>query len=138
MACTLIYIHDLCVIVTNIATWNFLFAADLSVKFSDFTESSILSFGTDMQVTDDAGYLIYTDIGQLGTVMYEVVTGKLCKFDLYKNQLAGLATAVWLWREDLPSIQDIWLSSIIEMCWTKGAFQNTCKLLAVLDLVALE
>jgi hypothetical protein len=42
MAHTLIHIHDLCVIVVDIATRNFLLAADLSVKFSDFTESSIL------------------------------------------------------------------------------------------------
>ena len=95
MACTLIHIHNLCVIVTDIATWNFLFAADLSIKFSDFTESSILPLSTNMQAINNTGYSIYTNIGQLSTVMYEVITGKLCKFDLYKNQLARLATAAW-------------------------------------------
>ena len=65
MAHTLIHIHDLCVIVADIATRNFLLAADLSVKFSDFTESSILPLGTNMQNADDAGYSIYTDIGNL-------------------------------------------------------------------------
>jgi len=63
MAYTLIYIYNLCVIVADIATQNFLLATDLSVKFLDFTESSILPFSTNMQATDNAGYLIYTDIG---------------------------------------------------------------------------
>lgn len=116
MARTLIHIHDLCVIVADIATRNFLLAANLSVKFLDFTESSILPLGTDMQAADDAGYSIYTDIGQLGAVMYEVVTGEPYHFDLYKGQLAGPAIAAWPRREDLPSTQDIWLDSIIETC----------------------
>lgn len=138
MAHTLIHIHDLCVIVADIATRNFLLAADLSVKFSDFTESSILPLGTNMQNADDAGYSIYTDIGQLGAVMYEVITGKSCEFDLFKNQPAGPATAAWPRREDLPSTQNIWLGSIIETCWTKGAFQNARELFEALDSIALE
>lgn len=89
MAHTLIHIHDVCVVVADIATRNFLLAADLSVKFSDFTESSILPLGTNVQNADDAGYSIYTDIGQLGAVMYEVITGKPCEFDLFKNQPAA-------------------------------------------------
>lgn len=48
MARTLIYIYNLCVIVADIATQNFFLAADLSVKFLDFTKSSILPLGTDM------------------------------------------------------------------------------------------
>lgn len=138
MAHTLIHIHDLCVIVADIATRNFLLAADLSVKFSDFTESSILPLGTNMQNTDDAGYSIYTDIGQLGAVMYGVITGKPCDFDLFKNQPAGPATAAWPQREDLPSTQNIWLGSIIETCWTRGAFQNARELSEALDSIALE
>ncbi len=137
MAHTLIYIHDRCVIVADIATRNFLLAADLSVKISDFNESFILPLGTNMQNADEAGCSIYTDIGQLGAVMYEVITGKTCDFNLFKNQPAGPATAAWPQREDLPSTQNIWLGSTVETCWTRGAFQNARELSETLDSIAL-
>jgi hypothetical protein len=63
MAHTLIYIYDLCVIVADIATRNFLLAADLSIKFLDFTKSLILPLSTDIQAANNASYLIYTNIG---------------------------------------------------------------------------
>ncbi|KAF7505122.1 hypothetical protein GJ744_001262 [Endocarpon pusillum] len=75
-----------------------------------------------MQTVDDSGYFIFTDIGQLGAVMYEVVTGEACEFDLFKNQPAGYAIATWPQREDLPSTQGIWLGYIIERCWTRRSF----------------
>ncbi|KAI9728910.1 MAG: hypothetical protein M1834_007168 [Cirrosporium novae-zelandiae] len=138
MARTLVYIHDLCVIVADIATRNFLLAADLSVKFSDFSESSILSLGTNMETVEDTGYSIYTDIGQLGAVMYEVITRQPCEFDLFKDRPPGPATAAWPRRETLPSTQNIWLGSVIEKCWTKKAFQNAHELLEMLDSIVLE
>ncbi|KAI9842946.1 MAG: hypothetical protein M1837_006683 [Sclerophora amabilis] len=138
MARALVHIHHRRVIVADIATRNFLLDADLSVKFSDFTESTVLPLDTDMQAADDAGYSIYTDIGQMGTVIYGVVTGQRCEFDLFKDQPPGPATAAWPQRKDLPSTQNIWLGSIIEKCWTKGAYQNARDLLAALDLVVLE
>lgn len=133
MARGLIHIHDRCVIVADIASRNFLLDADLSVKYSDFTESTILPLGTDMEAADDSGFSIYTDIGDLGAVMYEVVTGNPCKFDLFKGQPSGPARAAWPQREDLPITTDIWLGSVIEKCWTKGDLQNARDLLAALD-----
>ncbi|KXL49035.1 hypothetical protein M433DRAFT_477584 [Acidomyces richmondensis BFW] len=138
MACTLAYIHDRRVIVADIATRNFLLAADLSVKFSDFSESTILPLHTNMQTADDSGYSIYTDIGQLGSVMFEVITGTPCKFDLYKDKPFEPVTASWPQRGDLPETEGIWLGSIIETCWTKGAFQDARELKEALDLVSLE
>lgn len=137
MARTLVYVHDRRVIVADVATRNFLLDSHLSVKMSDFTESSILPLTVDMQNVDDSGYSVFTDIGQLGAVMYEVVTGKACEFDLFKNQPAGPATATWPQREDLPSTDNIWLGCIIEICWKKGALRSTDELLAALDSVAL-
>ena len=92
-----------------------------------------------MQRVDDFGYSIYTDIGTLGAVMYEVILGKPCKFDLYKDQSYGQpATATWPQREDLPSTRDIWLGSILERCWTKSGFQNANKLSKALDSITLK
>lgn len=36
----------------------------------------------DLDGDDDDGYSILTDLGQFGTVMFEIVTGQCCKFDL--------------------------------------------------------
>lgn len=133
MAHSLAAIHDLRVIVADICARNFLLAKDMSVVFSDFTESSLLERTCDMQKTDDNGYSIYTDIGQLGAVMYEVITGDKCHFDLFRDLPLGPTSAVWPRREHLPSTQFIWLGSIIEKCWTKGAFRSSHELAAALN-----
>lgn len=133
MARTLIHTHDRRVIVADIATRNFLLDSGLSVKFSDFAESTILPLNTNMQTADDGGFSIYTDIGQFGAVLYEIVTGQSCEFDLFKHVPPGPATAVWPRRQDLPSTENVWLSSIIEKCWTKGAYQNARELLTALE-----
>ncbi|EGC44025.1 conserved hypothetical protein [Histoplasma capsulatum var. duboisii H88] len=138
MAHTLVRIHDRCVIVADIATKNFVLSTDLSIKSCDFTESSILPLGSDMERADDHGYSIYTDIGQLGAVIYEVITGQHCEFDLFRDQPSGPACAAWPRREILPSTKNVWLGSIIEKCWAKGAFRNARSLLAALDLVTLD
>lgn len=138
MAHTLAHIHDRRVIVADIATRNFLLSSELSIKFLDFTESSVLPLDADMQTVDDNGYSIFTDIGQFGNVMYEVVTGQMCEFDLFKGQPTGPATAAWPRREDLPNTQNIWLGTIIEKCWTTRMFKDSWELLAALDLVVLE
>jgi hypothetical protein len=41
-----------------------------------------MPLNTDMQAADKNGFSIYSDIGQLGAVVYEVATGELYKFDL--------------------------------------------------------
>ena len=138
MARTLVYIHDQRVIVADIATRNFLLDAHQTIKISDFSEASILPLTADMHTADDSGYSMYTDIGQLGAVIYEVVTGKRCEFDLYKHQPSGPATAVWPRREDLPSTESVWLGSIIETCWTRGAFRSSRELATALDCAALD
>lgn len=60
-----------------------------------------------MQDVDDHGYSIHIDIGDLGTTMYEVITGKICKIDLFKDQPPGPDIAAWLRRKDLPNTENI-------------------------------
>ena len=133
MARTLVHIHDHRVILADMATRNFLLNSEFSIKFSDFTESTILPPGTDMQTADDGGFSIHTDIGQFGAVLYEIITGQPCEFDLFKDVPPGPATAVWPRRQDLPSTENVWLGSIIETCWTKGTYQNARELLMALE-----
>ena len=138
MADTLSRIHDHAVIVADIASRNFLLDSDLSVKFCDFTESSIMPLNINMETVDDNGYSIQTDIGQLGAVIYEVVTGKRCDFDLFKDLPPDATKASWPRRESLPSTHKLWLGPIIEQCWTKGSFQDANRLAETLNSVSLD
>jgi len=137
MTRALIHVHNCRVLAADIATRNFLLSADLDVKLSDFNQSVILPLDTDMEMADDGGYSIYTDIGQLGTVFYTVVTGQACEFDLFKDLPYEPTDAVWPRRKDLPNTENIWIGPIIERCWTKGSFRNTHELLEALNSVTL-
>ncbi len=57
-----------------------------------------------------------TDIGQLGAVMYRIVTGQECKFDMSDEG----EKPSWPQRDKLQSTTDVWLGHIIEKCWTHG------------------
>lgn len=138
MARALAQIHDRRVIVADIASRNFLLDSDLSIKFCDFTESTKMPLDTHMETANDNGYSIRTDIGQLGAVMYEVVTGERCEFDLFKDVPLEVGCAAWPRRETLPSTQGIWLGPVIEKCWTEGAFHNAHDLLKELESVSIE
>lgn len=135
MALALSHIHDCSVIVADIACWNILLDSDLSIKFCDFTESTIMPLDTNMETDDDNRYSIYTDIGQLGKVFYEVITRRDCGFNLHEN---NTSRAILLQRDTLLSTEDIWLGLIIEKCWTPGAYRNASSLVEDLDTVAVD
>ncbi|KAL4893429.1 kinase-like domain-containing protein [Aspergillus ambiguus] len=136
MARTLSYIHDQRVLVTDIASRNFLLDSDLSIKFCDFSEASLLPLDSKMETADDNGYTIQIDIGLLGKVMYEIVTGDKCEVDLYKDNAPTDGRAYWPDKKSLPSTQGIWLGEIIEGCWV-GKFRSAHSLLLALNSVDL-
>ncbi|KAL2007737.1 hypothetical protein VTN00DRAFT_7719 [Thermoascus crustaceus] len=116
---------------------NFILDSDLSIKFCDFTESSIMPLHVNMETADDNGYPIQTDIGQLGAVMYEIVTGERCEFGLFKDLSPEVGRATWPRREALPSTRNIWLGRVIEKCWTEGAFHDAHSLSEALESLSL-
>ncbi|PKY09321.1 hypothetical protein P168DRAFT_315332 [Aspergillus campestris IBT 28561] len=138
MARALARIHDRRVLVVDIASRNFLLDSDLLISFCDFTEFTILPLDTCMETADDGGYSVQTDIGQLGAVMYEVIVGDKCKFDIWKSAPPDATRGVWPPREDLPRTNDIWLGSIIEKCWTRGSFISAYDLCNELEAVELD
>ncbi|CAI7647969.1 unnamed protein product [Penicillium bialowiezense] len=77
MARTLEYIHDRRVLVADIASRNFLLDSDMTIKFCDFSEASLLPLDVDMDTLDDNGYTTRIDLGFLGAVIYEVITFQL-------------------------------------------------------------
>lgn len=137
MARTLCYIHDKCVLVADIATRNFLVDTDLSVKICDFSEASLLPLESNMETVDDNGFTTQIDVGLLGIVMYEVMTGKKCEIDLFKHNSPTDGRAYWPERKSLPSTQGLWLGWIVEGCWD-GEFRSAHSLLRALDSVDLR
>lgn len=131
MARTLEYFHDQRVLVADIASRNFLLDLDLNIKFCDFSEASLLPL-------DDNGYTTRIDIGFLGAVIYEVVTGEKCEIDLFKDNDPTDGRARWPRREFLPSTENVWLGSIIEGCWVDGGFRNVRSLLQALESITLD
>ncbi len=101
---------------------------DVSIKLCDFTESTIIPPGVNMDKADDSGYSVQTDIGQFGAVMYEVVTGNSFNFDLFKGQDDGALFPRFPSEECLPSTDHVWLGSIIGKCWRRGSYQNMDEL----------
>ncbi|GES63736.1 kinase-like protein [Aspergillus terreus] len=134
MARILCYVHDRRVLVADISSQNLLLDCHLSIKMCDFSEASLLPLEADMETVDDNGFTTQIDIGLLGAVMYEVVTGTRCKVDLFKDNSPSDGRAHWPDRETLPSTQEIWLGAIIEGCW-KGEFRTAHSLLQALDSV---
>lgn len=107
---------------------------NLSVKFCDFSEASLLSLDSDMKSVGDNGYTTRIDIGLLGAVMYEIITGDKCEIDLYKDNSPTDGRAYWPRIELLPSTQGVWLSFILEDCWN-GKFSSAQSLLQALEPV---
>ncbi|OOG00129.1 hypothetical protein ASPCADRAFT_28032, partial [Aspergillus carbonarius ITEM 5010] len=134
MARTLGYIHDRRVLVADIATRNYLVDTDLSVKICDFSEASLLPLEANMKTVDDNGYTIQIDVGLLGTVMYEVITGQKCEIDLFQFNSPTDGRAHWPERATLPSTQGLWLGWIVEGCWD-GEIRSAHSLLRALDCV---
>lgn len=65
------------------------------IRFCDFTESIKLPLDTCMEKADFGGYSVRTDIGQLGSVMYEVVVREKCEFDIFKDIPPELSRGRW-------------------------------------------
>jgi serine/threonine protein kinase len=137
MAQSLAYIHNRRVIVADIRLDNLLLDDQLAINFSDFGESTLMPLDWDLDGDDDDGYSILTDIGQFGAVMFEIVTGQNCKFDLMQDWKEVGDSMTWPRRDTLPSTSHIWLGHIIEKCWTQG-FRSANDLAAELEKLVVS
>ncbi|KIW76719.1 hypothetical protein Z517_09163 [Fonsecaea pedrosoi CBS 271.37] len=135
LAHTMAYIHGHRIIIADIRLDNLLLNDTLDVKFCDFGESTLMPLEWDLSGTDELGYSILNDIGQFGAVMYQVITGRECKFDLTRKGSDSWYSGPR--RDDLPSTESVWLGHIIENCWTLG-FQSSEELAAALDRAPLS
>ena len=120
MARTTAYIHEHRIIIADICLDNLLLDDDLSIKFIDFGESTIMPLDWNLDRPGDLGYLLLNDIGQFGAAMFEIVTGQKCRFDLMQDWKEPGDPFTWPRRDSLPSTSGAWLGQIIEQCWTQG------------------
>ena len=127
MASTIKYVHDKHVIIADIATRNFLVADDLSIRLCDFTESTIMSPNVDMDKAEDSGFSVLTDLGQFGAVMYEVLTGWRCRYDLFAGQDESVQHPKLPDAGNLPTTDELLLGLVIRKCWN-GAYRNMNEL----------
>jgi serine/threonine protein kinase len=131
LASTIAYVHSCHVIVGDIASRNVLVDDDISAKLCDFGESHLVPTGEDINQAEVESASVGTDIFEFGSVMYEIITGKRYKYNLYDNEEAEMQWrehgeeegwkpgAEWPQIEDLPDTTQILLSDIIKGCWTK-------------------
>ncbi|OAP55654.1 hypothetical protein AYL99_09806 [Fonsecaea erecta] len=82
LAHTLVYVHERRVIVSDIRLDNFLLDESLAIRFCDFGNAEAMPLDWDLEGSDKYGYSISSDLGQFGAVMYEVITGRKCAYDL--------------------------------------------------------
>lgn len=137
MAHTMAYIHDHRVIIADIRLDNLLLDDTLAVKFCDFSESALMPLDWDIGGTDDLGFSIFTDIGQFGGAMYEIITGLRLDYDLPQDDNKPESLFICPPRDSLPSTQNIWLGHIIDKCWTQ-AFNSAHELAAELDFESIQ
>ncbi|KAK2762067.1 hypothetical protein FQN54_001074 [Arachnomyces sp. PD_36] len=117
MARTLAYIHSRRVIVADIASRNVLLDSNLSIQICDFTKSIIMPLDTCMEIAEEGGYSVQMDIGQLGAVIYEVVVGEKCTFDIFKDVPPDLSHRIWQLWEVLESVE----------AKSEQGFEGTCS-----------
>ncbi|KAL1967208.1 hypothetical protein VTN77DRAFT_3499 [Rasamsonia byssochlamydoides] len=140
LARALVGIHDRHVLVVSFFTRNLLLSADLTIKFSDFGRSIILPPDADMRTAEKYGYSVSMEIGQLGMVLYQVITGGEHRdFGfVFADNHPGPEDPVWPSRAALPETNDLWLGPLIDRCWTQGAFEDARSLLAELESASVD
>ncbi|EXJ92417.1 serine/threonine protein kinase [Capronia epimyces CBS 606.96] len=120
LARTMAFVHTKRVVICDLRLDNIVYDDNMNIRLIDFSESSLMHPEWDLKGYDKYGCSILTDIGQFGAVMFEIVTGQYCSFDIYEQWKEVGDPTTWPRRETLPSTSEVWLGSIIEKCWTKG------------------
>jgi serine/threonine protein kinase len=133
LARTLVHIHHRRVIVCDIRTDNILLDNDFSVKMTDFSESVMMPLDWNMDGVVELGYSVPTDIGAFGAVVFEIVTGAHCTFNLHQDWKEAGDSYKWPPRDSLPATNGVGFGHIIDRCWTEGSFISAEELVVELE-----
>ena len=125
------YIHSQEVFQGDVSARNFLVADDLSIVFSDFSgskigdEESLVRPETRYEKQGEEFIRISraTDVFAIGSLIYEIVTGKPPYDELEVDDVERLFK-----RAEFPSTADVYLGGIIRGCWI-GGFETVKQVL---------
>ncbi|KAL4925530.1 kinase-like domain-containing protein [Aspergillus undulatus] len=132
MALAISQAHKNHVLVGDISSSNFLLEADNTLKMCGFSHAIIIEPGEDMDTVEKFGRSVQTDIGELGAVIYELITGREIKYDLNKGVVENEIRLPFRQNPNLPDTDGIWCGSVIRKCWT-GQFKNMEELVRELN-----
>jgi serine/threonine protein kinase len=86
LAHTVSYTHFRHVIIGDIASRNVLLEKDKRVKHCDFSDSGLIPLDVDIEKAEDNGASTSADIFQFCSLVYEILTGQPCKYDLFASE----------------------------------------------------
>lgn len=106
--------HSHNVLYNDLRLDNLLLDDDLSIKAVDFGNATVMNPNWNGSDPDDLGYSVQSDLAEFAAVLFELVTGRRCSFEL----LLGEAN-LWPDRTMFPPTDGLWLGSVIDRCWSK-------------------
>lgn len=134
-------VHEQRVLVTDIATRNFLLNPDFSLQMCDFTESIIVLNNENMAdfVSEDF-FSVKFDIARFGSMMYEITSGSRYEFYVIPeieadidNDPESKTFKMWPTADRFPDTQHVFLGDIIRRCWLEDGFCSMLDICRSLD-----
>ena len=131
------YAHQRHVILGDIASRNVLLDEDLTARLCDFGSSAIIPFTENLRLAVDSGASIQTDIFQYGSLLFEIVSGRCYKYDLFDNGEVEYDSEKteyeviphWPCEDELPATAHLPFGVIIQKCLKKcyGDMTEACE-----------
>ncbi|GLA13542.1 hypothetical protein AnigIFM62618_010795 [Aspergillus niger] len=133
--------HDRRVLVSDIATRNFLLEEDLSLQMCDFTESIIVANDKGMADFISEDFVsVKSDIARFGSMMYEIISGNQFEFYVIPDIETDLdddpgskTFKTWPTADKLPVTDNLFLGDVIRRCWIRNGFVTMQEVCHALD-----
>ncbi|KAJ5772751.1 hypothetical protein N7457_007647 [Penicillium paradoxum] len=130
-------LHQRRVIHCDILPRNLLLDDAQDIMIMDLGASTAMPLSTVMvDAVDRYNCSMWTDLCQLGLVIYQIVTGRPHGVRIYHSRSNGDSVATFPSRQMLPAVgKDVWAREIIETCWKKRGYgaAGAAGIVATLD-----
>ena len=118
---TVAHLHDLRILIDDLALRNFVIAGDSSLKMIDFGQCALLPFDIDLSTVNVHGLTAKYDIFHLGCIIYSLAAWRQFEYEAFDldSHFPPL--------DELPATDHLPCAEIIKACWT-GAYANMNEL----------